>query len=87
MLRTAPTIGTATSPMGFGWFVRAANDTLPFRLGISGSNAGLQAALLSFPDDDLVVVVLTNTWGMGSRSGDFASGLPERMARRCLAAR
>jgi CubicO group peptidase (beta-lactamase class C family) len=87
MLRTAPTIGTATSPMGFGWFVRAANDTLPFRLGISGSNAGLQAALLSFPDDDLVVVVLTNTWGMGSRSGDFVSGLPERMARRCLAAR
>jgi CubicO group peptidase (beta-lactamase class C family) len=87
MLRTAPSIGTATSPMGFGWFVRPASDSLPLRLSINGSNAGLQAALLSYPDDDLVVVVLTNTWGMGSRSGDFASGLPERIARRCLAAR
>jgi serine beta-lactamase-like protein LACTB len=87
MLRTAPTIGTATSPMAFGWTVRAASDSLPSRLSITGSNAGLQAALLSFPEEDLVVVLLTNTWGMGSRSGDFVSGLPERMARRCLAGR
>jgi CubicO group peptidase (beta-lactamase class C family) len=86
-LRTAPTIGAATSKMSFGWFVRAKSDSLPFRLHINGSNAGLQAALFSYPDEDLVVVVLSNSWGIGSSSGDLVSALPENIALRCLGVR
>lgn len=86
-LRTLPQIGTSTSTMSFGWFVRPRSDSLPARLNITGSNAGLQAGVFSYPDDDLVVVVLSNTWGIGSSSGDLVVGLPERIAHLCLAAR
>lgn len=83
-LRTSPRIGASSSTMSFGWFIRPANDSLPLRLNINGSNAGLQAALFSYPDDDLVVVILANSWGIGSSSGDLVVGLPERLARHCL---
>lgn len=86
-LTTMPVIDGVRSPMSAGWFVRARSDSLPLRLSITGSNAGLQAAVFSYPDQDLVVVLLSNTWGIGSSSGDLVTGLPERLARKCLAAR
>jgi len=42
-------------------------------LNIGGSNAGLQAALFVYPDEDLVIVVLANAWGIGSNSGEMAA--------------
>ncbi len=86
-LTTMGRVDNATSAMGAGWFVRPRNDSLPLRLNINGSNAGLQAAIMSYPEQDLVVVVLSNTWGIGSSSGDLVTGFPERLARLCLAAR
>src|SRR5204863_1510822 len=43
-LTTMARVDNATSAMGAGWFVRPRNDSLPLRLNINGSNAGLQAA-------------------------------------------
>jgi CubicO group peptidase (beta-lactamase class C family) len=82
LLSTRPTIGGVESPMSFGWFV-APRDQKPRDWHITGSNAGLQAALYVFPDDDLAVAVLSNTWGVGSRSGEMAD-LPLRLGRLCL---
>jgi serine beta-lactamase-like protein LACTB, mitochondrial len=87
VLTTPPVIDRATSSMAAGWFIRPRTDSLPLRLSISGSNAGLQAAISSYPEEDLVVVILSNSWGLGSSSGDLVVGLPERLARRCMAAR
>jgi CubicO group peptidase (beta-lactamase class C family) len=74
---------TAGPVMNAGWFVRAANAG-PRRLHINGSNAGLQAALYVYPDQDLVVVVLSNTHGVGAQSGEMVVELPERLATLCM---
>ena len=80
---TRPTLHGTESPMSFGWFPRAN----PSRISISGSNAGVQAALTVWKDEDVVVAVLANSWGRGSRSGEFvddsASGLVGRLAAIC----
>ena len=71
------------SQMSYGWYPRSN----PARLGIGGSNAGLQAGLSVWKDQDLVVAVLANTWGRGSRNGelmnDRADGLIGRLAAVC----
>lgn len=78
-----PMIGNVESSMSFGWFVR---DN-PRRISINGSNAGLQAGLTVWRDRDLVVAALANTWGVGSRSGEFmddsAQGLQGKLAAIC----
>jgi CubicO group peptidase (beta-lactamase class C family) len=76
--------GDSAGPvMNFGWFVRPAAAG-PRRLHITGSNAGLQAAVHVYPDADLVVVVLSNTHGVGARSGEMVADLPERLAALCM---
>lgn len=78
-----PTVQGIESPMSFGWFPRVN----PTRISSSGSNAGVQAGLTVWKDEDLVVAVLANSWGRGSRSGelmsDGADGLIGRLARVC----
>ncbi|MEO7712854.1 MAG: hypothetical protein ABIV10_08050, partial [Gemmatimonadaceae bacterium] len=70
--------------MSFGWFPR----TNPPRISISGSNAGVQAGLTVWKDEDLVVAVLANSWGRGSRSGelmdDGEKGLIGKLAAVCV---
>jgi hypothetical protein len=68
--------------MNAGWFVRAAGRG-PRRVHVNGSNAGLQAAVYVYPDADLVVVVLSNTHGVGAQSGEMVVELPERLAGLC----
>jgi serine beta-lactamase-like protein LACTB len=83
LLWQRPVIGGVESGMSFGWFVR----TAPARLGISGSNAGLQSGLSVWRDHDLVVAAVANSWGVGSRSGELMGdgndGLLGRLARVC----
>jgi serine beta-lactamase-like protein LACTB, mitochondrial len=78
-----PRIEGVESPMSFGWFPR----TDPTRISISGSNAGVQAALTVWKDEDLVVALLANSWGRDSRSGEFmddgSTGLVGRLASVC----
>jgi len=52
-------------------------------LNIGGSNTGLQA-LFVYPDEDLVIVVLSNTWGIGSNSGEMNGVLLSRLAAICM---
>src|SRR5438132_789365 len=73
------------SPMAFGWFISGLTST-PRRITSSGSNAGVQAGIAVFPDQGVVVAALTNTWGKGSRSGDFASAAPDGLLGRIGAA-
>ena len=86
LLYRRPRVGAVESPMSFGWFV---TDTAgsPRRIHINGSNAGVQAGLFVFPDERLVIALLSNTWGKGSRSGELAGGgsrdLPARIAAAC----
>jgi CubicO group peptidase (beta-lactamase class C family) len=80
---TRPTINGIQSSMSFGWFPRSN----PARISIGGSNAGVQAALTVWKDEDLVVTALANGWGRGSRSGEFmddgANGLIGHLAVVC----
>ena len=82
-LWTRPAIGGIPSTMSFGWSPRSD----PARISISGSNAGVQAALTVWKDEDLVVTALANSWGRGSRSGEFMddgpNGLVGRLAAVC----
>ena len=86
LLYRRPRVGAVVSPMSFGWFV---TDTVgsPRRIHINGSNAGVQAGLFVFPDERLVIALISNTWGRGSRSGELAGGgptdLPARIATAC----
>lgn len=84
LIWTRPAIDGVESPMSFGWFPRSN----PARISISGSNAGVQAALTVWKDEDLVVTALANSWGRGSRSGEFMDdgkdGLIGRLAAVCI---
>ena len=83
LLWARPSVQGVESPMSFGWFPR----TGPARISISGSNAGVQAGLTVWKNEDLVVAVLANSWGRGSRSGelmdDGRNGLIGRLAAVC----
>lgn len=49
----------------------------------SGANMGLQAGLAIFPGEKTAAIVLSNTWGIGSRSGEMTQ-LSKRLAERCI---
>lgn len=84
LLYTKPRIDTVTSTMSFGFYVVESAPGTKRRLNIGGSNAGVQTAVYVWPDDDLVVVVLSNTWGVGSQSGEMTLALPARLGKACL---
>ena len=69
-LQTQNRIGAVDSSWSFGLIV--APETAPQRrLSVSGSNPGVQASLALWPDADLAVAVVANTWGLGSRSAEM----------------
>jgi len=83
LLYRRPSVGRVQASMSFGFF--PTDSTAPHRLlSIGGSNAGLQAGLSVYPDDDLVIVVLANTWGIGSNSGEMVGAFPARLAAICM---
>ncbi len=81
LLFSQPTFGGEASPMTFGFFTQEAGAER--RLSISGSNPGFQAGLMIYPDRRVAVAVLSNTWGVGSRSGDMVNALPKQLADLC----
>jgi CubicO group peptidase (beta-lactamase class C family) len=81
MLFVQPRFGGESSAMTFGFF--ASEPGKERRLTISGANPGIQAGLMIYPERRLVVSVLSNSWGFGSRSGEMASDLPKRLADLC----
>ena len=83
LLNRRPRVGSVQASMSFGFFV--SDSAAPHRLlSIGGSNAGLQSGLQVYPDDDLVIVVLANTWGIGSNSGEMNGVFPSRLAAICM---
>ncbi len=83
-LLSQPAFGGAPSAMTFGFF--AAEQGAERRISITGANPGVQAGLVIYPARNLVVAVLANSWGVGSRSGEMASDLPKRLADLCAPA-
>ena len=66
-----------------GWFVQ--NDSTGRKLlNINGSYPGVQAELRIYPDDKLVLALLTNTRGLGSIDLEFVRGLPEAIVEACI---
>jgi len=83
LLNRRPRVGAVQATMSFGFFV--SDSVAPHRLlNIGGSNAGLQSGLFVYPDEDLVIVVLSNTWGIGSNSGEMNGVLLSRLAAICM---
>ena len=77
--------GTKTGTnWGVGWFVNP-DSTGHKMLHINGSFPGTQAALYVYPDDDIAVSVIANTWGVGASSGEMATTLPMSLADACRA--
>lgn len=66
-----------------GTFGSTDSDGRP-TLYVSGSNPGVQAGLAVYPEDELSVCVLSNTWGIGARSGEMTT-LAKRLAEIYLA--
>jgi CubicO group peptidase (beta-lactamase class C family) len=83
LLYTRAKTASVESAMSFGWFVSKAGATRR-EIRITGSNPGVQGALHVYPAEDLVVAILSNTWGLGSASGEMATTLPERVAAICM---
>lgn len=73
-----PMLQGVTSPMSFGWFP----DSSGRRLAVNGSNAGVQAALTVWREPAVVVAILANSWGRGSRSGEFMNSGPDGLVGR-----
>lgn len=67
------------SPWSYGWFV-APDANGARRIYITGAFLGTQAALQVYPDDDLVIAIISNTWGINSRSNEMVMDLPRRIA-------
>lgn len=51
---------------------------------VTGSNPGVQAGLTIYPEEKIVTVVLSNTWGKGSRSAEMVK-LASVLSLKCLA--
>lgn len=81
LIWTRPTVQGVESRMSFGWFPKES----PLRIAISGSNAGVQAGLTVWKDEDLVVAVIANSWGRGSRSGELMDDGPDGLIGRLAA--
>lgn len=81
MLFVQPEFAGGPSAMSFGFFVSDRGNER--RLSITGANPGTQTGLIIYPERGLVVSVLSNSWGFGSRSGEMASDLPRRLADLC----
>lgn len=83
LLYTRVKVDTVEAGMSFGFFVSATDA--PHRIvNIGGSNAGVQSGLFVYPDQDLVIAVLSNTWGIGARSGEMNGTLLSRLAAICM---
>lgn len=66
-----------------GWFVKR-DATGRKLLNTNGSYPGVQAELRVYPDDKLVLAILTNTRGLGSIDLEFVRGLPEAIVEACI---
>lgn len=64
------------------WFGRRTPDGEPWVL-VTGANPGVQAGLAIYPERGTSAAVLSNTWGLGSRSAEMA-GLAAKLAQACL---
>ena len=63
------------------WFGGIDDDGQQF-IFASGANPGVQAGLAIIPESGIAAVVLSNTWGLGSRSGEMTQ-LALHLARLC----
>jgi CubicO group peptidase (beta-lactamase class C family) len=73
--------GDRTTSSSYGWSVSAPGAER--LISMTGSNAGLQAGVFSYPERKLVVSLLANAWGIGSGSGEMVIDLPKRLAELC----
>lgn len=85
-LYTRPRSGVFESPMSVGVFVARDSGVLR-HIYMNGADPGTQAGLAVYPELALAVAIVTNTWGLGSASGELVGGdstaLPAKIVSRC----
>ena len=64
----------------FGWFVGEGDDGEPF-LSISGATPGVQAGLSAYPSSQVVLAVISNSWGKNSAGGALVIDVPREAAK------
>ncbi len=69
----------ASVPFSYGWMNNLGSLNRR-RILIGGSFPGVQSALDVYPEHDIVVALLTNTWGKGFRNKEFIVGVSKRIA-------
>ena len=79
---TQPTLDDVESRMSFGWFPREN----PSRIGATGLKCRRAGGTDGLEGKNLVVVVLANSWGRGSRSGELMDDGPDGLIGRLAAA-
>ena len=71
-----------SSPFGqqaYGWWLDTDNQGRPV-LHTTGASEAYQGSITIWPDHDLVVVALSNTWGINSRQGGFTLTMHKAIA-------
>jgi CubicO group peptidase (beta-lactamase class C family) len=64
------------SRWGFGWFVNETESGDKY-LSISGATPGVQAGVAAYPETDIVIVAIANSWGKNSAGGNLVIDAPQ----------
>lgn len=74
------TLGGEATWFSDGWVLMALSSD-PRSLIAGGSYPGVQAILRVYPDQEMVIALLTNTWGMNGGEGAFTRQLSGELAK------
>lgn len=72
LMITAPGIAYEGNPYGMGFFLYGENPNLGTIYGHTGSQTGCSSVLFIFPEQDAVLIMMTNTSGSGPGAFTFA---------------
>ena len=77
-----PIFGSKKGVWSYGWFANP--DSAGRRMiHINGGQPGVQSALYVYPDEEIAVAIITNTWGVDARAAVMATTLPQQLAQLC----
>ncbi|MEN8144230.1 MAG: serine hydrolase domain-containing protein [Gemmatimonadota bacterium] len=71
------------SQQGYGWWIAADDSGRPV-MHATGASEAYQGSITIWPEHDLIVVALSNTWGRNSRQGGFTLTMHNAIAEAVL---
>ena len=67
----------------YGWNILT-DDSGRRMMNATGASEAYQGSISIWPDDELIIVALSNTWGINSRSGSFTMPLHKKISKHIL---